>query len=97
MTRKPVMHLLITDKCDRDCKWCCNKQYDVKGIPIASKEEFESVDTVCLTGGEPFKYSIPSDVATWLKSTYPNVKRVYAYTNAAPLYDRFFGDCCKEI
>lgn len=41
MTRKPVMHLLITDKRDRNCKWCCNKQYDVKGIPIASKEEDE--------------------------------------------------------
>lgn len=68
MTRKPVMHLLITDKCDRDCKWCCNKQYDVNDIPSATKEEYESVNTVCLTGGEPFEYSIPSDVATWLKS-----------------------------
>jgi hypothetical protein len=48
MTRKPVMHLLITDKCDRDCKWCCNKQYDVNDIPVATKEEYESVNTVCL-------------------------------------------------
>ena len=40
MTRKPVMHLLITDKCDRDCKWCCNKQYDVNDIPVATKEEY---------------------------------------------------------
>lgn len=94
--RKPVMHLLITDKCDRDCKWCCNKQYDVNDIPIATKEEYESVEIVCLTGGEPFEYSIPSDVATWLKSTYPNIKRVYVYTNAAPLSDCFLEIAAKK-
>lgn len=38
------MHLLITDKCDRDCKDCCNKQYDVKSIPVATKEEFKPAD-----------------------------------------------------
>lgn len=84
---KPVMHLLITDKCDRDCKDCCNKQYDVKGTPVATKEEFKLVDTVCLTGGEPFKYGEPCVVASWLKSKYPNIKNVYVYTNAAPLFE----------
>ena len=87
MNKKLVMHLLITDKCDRDCKYCCNKQYDVNSIPIASKEEFESVDTVCLTGGEPFKYGEPCAIAMWLKGKYPNIKNVYVYTNAAPLLE----------
>ena len=85
MSKKPVMHLLITDKCDRDCKYCCNKQYDVNSIPIATQEEFESVDTICLTGGEPFKYGEPCGIALWLKSKYPNIKNVYVYTNAEPL------------
>ncbi len=87
MSKKPVMHLLITDKCDRDCKDCCNKQYDVKSIPVASKEEFKLVDTVCLTGGEPFKYGEPCTIAMWLKRAYPNIKNVYVYTNAAPLLE----------
>lgn len=87
MTSKPVMHLLITDKCDRDCKWCCNKQYDVKSIPVVSKVEFKLVDTVCLTGGEPFKYGEPCAIAMWLKATYQNIKNVYVYTNAAPLLE----------
>lgn len=87
MSKKPVMHLLITDKCDRDCKDCCNKQYDVKSIPIATQEEFESVETICLTGGEPFKYAEPYAVTMWLKSKYPNIKNVYVYTNAAPLLE----------
>lgn len=87
MSKKPVMHLLITDKCDRGCKYCCNKQYDLNSIPIASEEEFESVDTVCLTGGEPFKYAEPCAIAMWLKSKYPNIKNVYVYTNADPLFE----------
>ena len=40
MSKKPVMHLLITDKCDRDCKDCCNKQYDVKSTPWAEECDF---------------------------------------------------------
>lgn len=79
MTRKPVMHLMITDQCNRNCKYCCNKQYDVKSIPFATREEFESVDTVCLTGGEPFKYEEPCWIAGGLKSNYPNIKNIYMY------------------
>lgn len=87
MSKKPVMHLLITDKCDRDCKDCCNKQYDINSLQIASEEEFESVDTVCLTGGEPFKYGHPCATAMWLKAKYPNIKNVYVYTNALELFE----------
>lgn len=87
MTRKPVMHLLITDKCDRNCKYCCNKQYNMNCIAVASRKEFESVDTVCLTGGEPFKYADPCAFALMLKCEFPNIKNVYVYTNAEPLYE----------
>lgn len=87
MTRKPVMHLLITDKCDRDCKYCCNKQYNMNCISVASRKEFEEVDTVCLTGGEPFKYADPCAFALMLKCEFPNIKNVYVYTNAEPLYE----------
>ena len=87
MTRKPVMHLIITDQRNRNCKYCCNKQYDVKNIPFATREEFESVDTVCLTGGEPFKYEEPCWIAGGLKSNYPNIKNIYVYTNAVELLE----------
>lgn len=55
MTRKPVMHLLITDKCDRDCKWCCNKQYDVNDIPVATKEDIVNffIDNLAVVDKKP--------------------------------------------
>lgn len=87
MSKKPVLHLMITDQCDRNCKYCCNKQYDVNSIPFATQEDFKSVDTVCLTGGEPFKYEEPCYIAGGLKNDYPNIKNIYVYTNAVELLE----------
>ena len=76
-----TIHLLITPLCDRDCKYCCNKQYDLNSVPYATKEELENAELVCLTGGEPFKYSNPNEIANYLKSKY-HVKKVVVYSNA---------------
>lgn len=77
-----VIHLMITNKCDRNCKYCCNKQYDVNKIPIISNEELEKAERLYLTGGEPFAYANPCDVADTLKRLYPNINRAIVYTNA---------------
>lgn len=82
---KPVVHILITSLCNRDCTYCCNKQYDMDSIPYVTDEELSNTDTVCLTGGEPFAYSNPNNIARWLKSHYPNIRNVYAYTNSLEL------------
>ena len=76
-----TMHILITSLCDRNCKYCCNKQYDLSKIPYPTKEEFEKTELVCLTGGEPFKYSRPNEIAHYLKDKF-NVKKIIVYTNA---------------
>ena len=41
---KKVMHLMVTSLCDRDCKYCCNKQYDLNSIPYATDEELRGGD-----------------------------------------------------
>ena len=84
---KGIMHLLVTPLCDRECPYCCNKQYDLKDIPYATDEEFRQCHTVCLTGGEPFKYANPAYISSWIKSKYRNIKKVYVYGNAAESYD----------
>lgn len=76
-----TMHILITSLCDRNCKYCCNKQYDLSKIPHPTKEEFEKTELVCLTGGEPFKYSNPNEIAHYLKNKF-NIKKIIVYTNA---------------
>ena len=83
---KKVIHLMITDRCDRKCPDCCNNQYDLNEIPIITNEELSEARDVFLTGGEPFVYSNPCEVAGFLKRAYPNIQRVIVYTNAFELY-----------
>lgn len=80
-----VIHLLVTSLCDRNCKYCCNKQYSLDEISTVTDEELRKAEVICLTGGEPFKYSNPCAIAAKLKRQYKNIRAVYVYTNAAEL------------
>lgn len=81
------IHLLTTSLCDRDCPYCCNKQYDLSTIPQVSNEELRRAKNIFLTGGEPFVFSRPNEIARWLKEEYWNIKKVVVYTNAYELYE----------
>jgi len=49
---KPTkLRLLIAEDCNRNCAGCCNKQYDLKALPIET--DFSQYSTIMLTGGEP--------------------------------------------
>lgn len=80
-----IIHIMITSLCNRTCKYCCNKQYDLNDVPYVTHEELTKAHTILLTGGEPFVYSNPAAIATYYKSQYPNIKNVYVYTNAFEL------------
>lgn len=84
-TTKKVIHLMVTSLCNRDCKYCCNKQYDLNDIPYVTDEELREAETICITGGEPFVFTKPWVMANYYKRKYPNIKKVYVYTNAAEL------------
>lgn len=89
---KKVIHILVTSLCDRNCPHCCNKQYDLNDIPYVTDEELKEAETICITGGEPFKYSNPDKIARYYKQRYPNIKNVYVYTNVKELYS-YVNDC----
>lgn len=82
---KKTIHLLTTSLCKRNCKYCCNKQYDLNSIPYVTGDELAEAETICLTGGEPFLFSNPSSTALEFKSKFENIKQVYVYTNAYEL------------
>lgn len=84
---KKVIHLMVTSLCDRDCMYCCNKQYDLKDIPYVTDEELKEAETLCLTGGEPFLFTQPDAIAMYYKHRYPNIKNIYVYTNATEFAD----------
>lgn len=83
-----VLHLFITNRCRHNCPLCCNKLYKIDEIPVITVELLKSVQTVCLTGGEPF--SIDSNVLVPfiknLRDQYKNIKNLYIYTSGKELY-----------
>lgn len=45
------LRLLLLEKCNRTCKGCCNKEYDLHALPVC--HDFSGYSEVLLTGGEP--------------------------------------------
>lgn len=80
-------HIIVTSLCDRDCKYCCNRQYDLNSIPSITEDELSRMKHVYLTGGEPFAYSNPNAIARKLKYLYPNIEQIIVYSNAYELYE----------
>lgn len=82
---KKIIHIMVTSLCGRNCKHCCNKQYDLNDIPYVTNEELKEAETLCLTGGEPFAFTNPCEIAAYYKHKYKNIKNIYVYTNAVEL------------
>lgn len=82
---KGIIHLMVTTLCGRECKYCCNKQYNMNDIACVSDEELRAAHTLCLTGGEPFLFTDPCAIAEYYKKKYSNIEKVYIYTNALEL------------
>lgn len=80
-----IIHLLTTTMCLRNCKHCCNKQYDLNDIEQVTDDELRNAHTICLTGGEPFLFTNPCEMGLQLKRKYKNIKKVFVYTNAFEL------------
>ena len=93
-----VMHLYITSYCGHNCQLCCNKLYDIKDIPVPTVEELSTINTLCITGGEPF--SISFDLNLWvkkMKQQYRNIKQTYVYTSGGALFAYRAGDRLNNI
>lgn len=49
-TMNTKLRLLVTEKCHNNCPMCCNKQFDLKGLPVVDRWDY---DEIMITGGEP--------------------------------------------
>lgn len=83
---KKIIHLYILNKCTHHCKFCCNNEYSTNSIPVATVEEMQNANTICLTGGEPFLLDEICDFAKQIKQQYNNIKQIYVYTCGDSLY-----------
>lgn len=84
---KKIIHLMITNVCNRKCPDCCNNQYDINAIHRITDQELREAEMIFLTGGEPFAYADPCGLAKQIKENYPNIKKVFVYSNAIELAD----------
>ena len=75
------IHLLTTTLCARHCKYCCNNLYSVDEIPAVTDEELSKCEILFLTGGEPFQFCNPNEIAKYYKTRYPNIQKVIVYSN----------------
>lgn len=48
---KKDLRLLLLEKCNRNCEGCCNKDFNLKNLPIET--QFAGYENIMLTGGEP--------------------------------------------
>ena len=93
MTKVDTMHLFITKRCTNNCPLCCNKNYDIEKVPLPTEEELSSVNTVCLTGGDPFLLGEKLDEIVNDLRKRKNIKNIYVFTSgyACLLYLKKFG------
>lgn len=50
------LRLLLTKDCDRSCKGCCNKDWDLEALETVTAQELGNYDEILVTGGEPLLY-----------------------------------------
>ena len=76
---KTTLRLLITDFCEKKCPGCCNKDWDLKNLPIA--ESYEGYEEILLTGGEPtLKVKLLFDTIIKIRKENP-VAKIIVYTS----------------
>lgn len=81
--REEVLHLFINKECGHNCPLCCNRLYKIDEIPVVTVQLLKSVQTVCLTGGDPMyiKPEILADFIVKLRTQYQNIENLYIYTS----------------
>lgn len=80
-----VLHLMVNNVCTNNCPLCCNKQYDVNKIPAVTVEELSNVETLCITGGEPFLSPMLCRFLIVIAIYYPNLRDIIIYTSGAAI------------
>lgn len=85
--KEQILHLFIAKECRHNCPLCCNKLYNIDEIQVVTVERLKSVETVCLTGGEPFgiDMNVFASFIKNLRCQFTNIRNLYVYTSGFEL------------
>jgi len=68
------LRLLITTDCDKNCKGCCNKDWDIDRFPILPLHGWSEI---LITGGEPMLYPLRLDnLLSRIRKVNPDAKKI---------------------
>ena len=72
-----TLRLLLFEACNRKCPGCCNKDWNLGGLPVASS--FKGYKEIILTGGEPMlRPHLIKQVADRIRED--TTAKIYVYT-----------------
>lgn len=77
-----IARVLVTKKCEKDCKDCCNRHIGIlyKANYIKDLKPLRPYDAICITGGEPLlNFVRTQEILLELKKDKPD-RPVYLYT-----------------
>jgi hypothetical protein len=83
------LRLLLHSQCNRSCEGCCNKDWDLKNLPIVTS--YKGYEKILITGGEPLL--TPSLLFLTIESIQeenPSAK-IYLYTANVARADLIFA------
>lgn len=82
------LRLLLTENCHRNCIGCCNKDWDIKNLPICTS--YKDYDEILITGGEPtLKKRLLIDTIHNIRYENPKAKIFVYTTNILSLCDEY--------
>ncbi len=72
------LRLLVTEKCNRNCPGCCNKDWDLDALSV--EDDFTQYEEIYLTGGEPMLFpDLIGEIASDIYGDNPRAK-IFLYT-----------------
>ena len=83
------LRLLLWEDCGKSCPGCCNKDWNLKELPIATS--LLPYDEIILTGGEPMLYpDLLQRTIGEIQAT-TNSPKIYLYTANTKNYDKLIN------
>lgn len=75
---KKTLRLLLFEECNRKCRGCSNKSWDLKNLPVC--EDYSGYDEVLITGGEPLLDVHKVKEAIYKIKEQNETAKIYVYT-----------------
>lgn len=89
------LRLLFTQDCNRNCKGCCNKEWNLNNLPSVDSFDYNEI---LITGGEPLLY--PERLIGYIKAIRAiSTAKIYVYTAMTVVEKTFkpFYDILKYV